>query len=70
MPPAHPARWFGAFAFHLHGSAFSLGPKATEGSDYVGVKREIYRRLTRAGPDLQQEVRALLEGAAGWPAGM
>jgi hypothetical protein len=44
---AHRSRWFGAFAYHLHGSVFSLGPKADPSSEYVSAKRELFARLQR-----------------------
>ena len=42
---AHPGRWRGAFAYHLHSPVYAQGPRAHPGSEYAGATRELLQLL-------------------------
>jgi hypothetical protein len=42
---AHPGRWLGAFAYHLHGPVYLQGPSAHPASEYVAATAELLRLL-------------------------
>ena len=44
--PWHAQTWHGAFAFHLHGEVFSLGPTAHAESSYASALREVGARFS------------------------
>ena len=54
---AHPGRWRGAFAFHLHGHVYKHGPGAHPRSEYVAARRELLQLLA---------ARQAAGGAEGW----
>jgi len=66
----HQSRWYGAFAFHLHGMVFKAGPAADPASEYVQAKREIFSRLRERAKETSEASQHFRRRGAGQLAGL